>query len=122
MYKIKKEKTERGEIIIYTTSAGPRLEVRLEEDTIWLTQAQIASLFSSERSVITKHLKNIFKEGELQEKSNVQKVHIANSDKPVNLYNLDTVISVGYRVNSKRATQFRIWATKTIKDHKRPSC
>ncbi len=101
-----------SEIIIYTG----KVEVRLWEDTVWLTQQQIAGLFDSERSVITKHLKNIFGSGELQEKSNVQKMHIAGSDKPVKFYNLDTIISVGYRVNSARATNFRIWATKILKE------
>ncbi len=108
---------KKGEIIIYKTSTGPKLEVRLEKETIWMTQAQIAELFGSERTVITKHLNNVFKEGELQEKSNVQKMHIANSDKLVKFYDLDAIISVGYRVNSGRATQFRIWATKTLKNH-----
>jgi prophage maintenance system killer protein len=112
---MKKEEKNRGEIIIYRTPNGPELEVRLREETIWLTQAQVASLFDTERSVITKHLRNIFQEGEVAEKSNVQNMHIPKSDKPVKLYNLDVIISVGYRVNSKRATQFRIWATKTIK-------
>ena len=110
-------KKEQSKIFIYKTATGPKLEVRLEKETIWLTQAQIADLFASERSVITKHLSKIFKEGELHEKGNVQKMHIANSDKPVKFYSLDTVISIGYRVNSRRATQFRIWATKTLKDH-----
>jgi len=89
----------------------------LREETIWLAQTQIALLFASERSVITKHLKNIFKSGELEEKSNVQFLHIANSDKPVKFYNLDVIISVGYRVNSKRATEFRIWATQVLKKY-----
>src|SRR3989344_6501839 len=110
-------KKEQSKIFIYKTATGPKLEVRLEKETIWLTQAQIADLFASERSVITKHLSKIFKEGELHEKGNVQKMHIANSDKPVKFYSLDTVISIGYRVNSRRAAQFRIWATKTLKDH-----
>jgi death-on-curing family protein len=113
----KKPIPSKGEIIIYKTSKGPELEVKLKEETVWLTQSQIAILFDSERSVITKHIKNIFQEGELEEKSNVQKMHIANSDKPVSFYDLDVIISVGYRVNSKRATQFRIWATKTLKKH-----
>jgi len=102
---MKKEKSKKGEIIIYKTLTGPKLEVRLEKDTIWMTQAQIAELFGSERTVITKHLNNVFKDGELQEKSNVQKIHIANSDKLVKFYDLDAIISVGYRVNSSRATQ-----------------
>ena len=113
----KKPNLNKGEIIIYKTSKGPELEVKLKEETVWLTQSQIAILFDSERSVITKHINNIFQDGELEEKSNVQKMHIANSDKPVSFYDLDIIISVGYRVNSKRATQFRIWATKTLKKH-----
>jgi len=74
-------------------------------------------LFEADRTVITRHLNNIFKEKELSLKSNVQKMHIPNSDKPVKFYNLDAIISVGYRVNSKKATQFRIWATRTLKQH-----
>jgi len=107
----------KGEIIIYQSATGPNIKVKVEADTIWLTQVQISELFNTERSVIGKHIKNIFKTGELFDKSNVQKMHIANSDKPVNFYNLDCIISVGYRVNSKKATQFRIWATKTLKNH-----
>ena len=105
-------------IVIYRTKDGKvNLNVKFERETIWLTQKQIAQLFSTERSVITRHLKNIFGSGELYEKSNVQNLHIAFSDKPVKFYNLDAIISVGYRVNSQRATQFRIWATKTLKDY-----
>jgi len=84
------------------------LEVKLKGETVWLTQGQMAELFITERSVITKHLGNIFKTRELDQKSNVQKLHTANSDKPVQIYNLDVIISVGYRINSKRGTQFRI--------------
>ncbi len=114
---MKTEEQKRGEIILYMAKHGPQVEVRLEGDTIWLSQAQIAELFGSERSVVTKHFKNIFTSGELDEKSNVQKMHIANSDKPVGFYSLDAVISVGYRVNSKQATEFRIWATGVLRDH-----
>ena len=112
------EPSSKGEIVIYTAKDGQaELEVRLEEETVWLTQKQIAGLFSTERSAITKHLNNIVKTGELHEKSNVQKLHIANSDKRVKFYNLDFIIAVGYRVNSARATQFRIWASKVIRDY-----
>lgn len=107
----------KGEVIIYKTRKGPALEIKLQKDTVWLTQAQIGLLFAVDRTVVTKHLGNIFKTGELEEKSNVQKMHVANSDKPVKFYNLDAIISVGYRVNSVRATQFRIWATKILKDY-----
>lgn len=107
-----------GEIVIYKAkNGGSSLEVRLEGETLWLAQAQIAQLFEKERSVITKHLRNIFKEGELEQKRNVQKMHIANSDRPVIFYNLDVILSVGYRVNSKRGTQFRIWATNVLRNH-----
>lgn len=107
-----------GEVVLYQTPEGKvTLEVRLEQDTIWLTQKQMALLLDTERSVITKHLRNIFASGELDEKSNVQKMHIPGSDKPVAFYNLDAIISVGYRVNSKRGTQFRIWATQVLRDH-----
>ncbi|HBP90884.1 MAG TPA: hypothetical protein DD706_24730 [Nitrospiraceae bacterium] len=77
----------------------------------------MASLFQRERSVITKHIRNLFKEGELPEESNVQNLHVAGSDKPVRFFNLDVVISGGYLVNSKRGTQFRIWATQILRDH-----
>lgn len=109
----------KGEIVIYKTSdKRVQLDVKLEKETVWLTQKQISQLFNTDRSVITRHLKNIFKSRELEEKErNVQKIHIPFSDKPVKLYNLDVVISVGYRVNSKRATQFRIWATQVLKNY-----
>ena len=112
-------KTEEfGGVVLYRAEDGTAtLDVRLQGDTVWLTQDQMSKLFSRERSVITKHIRNVFKEGELPEKSNVQKMHIANSDKPVAYFSLDAIISVGYRVNSKRGTQFRIWATQTLKEH-----
>ena len=94
--------TNLGNVVIFRPKGeNAALEVQLKEDTVWLTQAQMAELFLTERSVITKHLRNIFKIKELHQNSNVQKVHIANSDKPVQLYNLDVIVSVGYRVNSK---------------------
>jgi prophage maintenance system killer protein len=108
----------KGEVLIYQTEVGKNeLEVRLYNETVWLTQKQMADLFERERSVITKHIKNIFDEQELDEKSNVHFLHIANSDKPITVYNLNVIISTGYRVKSKRGTQFRIWATQTLKDH-----
>jgi len=104
-------------IVIYETADGVRLDVKLEREALWLTQRQIAELFQTERSVITKHLNNIFASGELDKERNVQKMHIAGSDRPVAFHTLDAVISVGYRVNSKRGTQFRIWATSVLRDH-----
>jgi prophage maintenance system killer protein len=114
---MKNEEFKKGEIVIYKAKGGPLIDVRLQQETVWLTQKQLSELFDTERSVITKHLRNIFNSGELEEKSNVQKMHIANSDKPVAFYNLDLIISVGYRVNSKRGTQFRIWATNVLRKH-----
>jgi len=106
-----------SEIVIYEPVEGGQVTVRLEGESLWLSQEQIADLFKRERSVITKHLRNIFQDGELVEESNVQNLHIAGSDKPVKFYNLDAIISVGYRVNSKRGTQFRQWATGILRDH-----
>ena len=109
---------ENNDIIIYQTEDGvTQIEVRLENETVWLTQQQISELFQRERSVITKHINNVFEEGELDEDSNVQILHIANSDRPVKLYNLDVIISVGYRVKSLRGTHFRRWATERLKEY-----
>ena len=108
---------KQGEIILYQPDEAVRLEVRLEDETVWLTQAQIAELFQRDRTVITKHINNVFKEKELEEKSNVHFLHVANSDKPVKYYSLDVIISVGYRVKSQQGTQFRIWATQRLRDY-----
>ncbi len=106
----------KSQIIIYQTENGnTKIETRLENKTVWLTQAQIAELFSKDRTVITKYINNVFDEGELDKKSNVQILHITNSDRPVKYYNLDIIITVAYRVNSRQAKQFRIWAT-TLKE------
>jgi prophage maintenance system killer protein len=107
-----------GEVVLYRSPDGTvELDVRLDGETVWLTQEQMSRLFGRERSVITKHVRNVFREGELDEKGNVHYLHIAGSDKPVGFYDLDVVISVGYRVKSKRGTQFRIWATRTLREH-----
>jgi prophage maintenance system killer protein len=103
-------------IAIYQSDTGA-VDVRLDGDTVWLTQEQMTQLFGRERSVITKHVRNVFKEGELDEKSNVQNLHIAHSDKPVRIYNLDVIISVGYRVKSPHGVQFRQWATRVLREH-----
>ncbi len=108
----------KSEILLYQTENGQtKLEVKLENETVWLTQQQMSELFQRDRTVITKHINNIFLENELQEESNVQNLHIANSDKPVKYYSLDVIISVGYRVKSHRGTQFRIWATQRLKEY-----
>jgi len=106
------------QVIIYQTKSGA-LELRkdVKNETMWATQAQIVSLFDVDQSVISRHIKNIFKDGEIDEKSNMQKMHNANSDKPITLYSLDVILSVGYRTNSKVAIWFRKWATKTLREH-----
>jgi hypothetical protein len=107
-----------SEILIYQTEDGKtKIQTRLENETVWLSQEQMAELFQRDRSVITKHIGNIFNEGELEEKSNVQNLHISSSDKPVKFYSLDVIISVGYRVKSHRGTQFRIWATQRLREY-----
>ena len=108
----------KGEIILYQTPDGTtKLDVKVEQDNVWLTQAQMADLFQKDRTVITRHINNVFKEGELEKESNVHFLHFANSDKPVAVYSLDVIISVGYRVKSLRGTQFRIWANKVLKEY-----
>lgn len=106
-----------GEIVLYQPDDDIRIEVRLEDETVWLTQQQMSELFQKDRTVITRHINNIFKEGELDEKSNVQNLHFPFSDKPIKVYNLDVIISVGYRVKSQRGTQFRRWALRVIKEY-----
>ncbi len=106
----REEEIGKSNMIIYTTEDGlSKIETIFDGDTVWLSKAQMAELFQRDRSVISKHIKNIFEEGELFREGNVQILHIANSDKPVEFYNLDVIISVGYRVKSKRGTQFRIY-------------
>ncbi len=102
---------------IYQSPDGQILDVQMDQQTVWLTQAQMVLLFERNQSVISRHIRNVFEEGELEEKSNMQILHIANSDKPVTYYNLDVIISVGYRVKSKRGTQFRQWATARLKEY-----
>ena len=104
-------------IEIYQSPDGIIFNVQLSNETFWLSQEQLTVLFEKDQSVISRHLINVFKEGELVKESNMQKMHIPNSDKPVTFYNLDVIISVGYRVKSIRGTQFRQWATKRLKDY-----
>lgn len=107
----------KDEIVLYQADKTTQLEVRVGCETVWLTQAQMVVLFERDQSVISRHINNIFKERELEEKSNMQILHIANSDRPTSFYNLDVIISVGYRVKSKRGTSFRQWATRTLRDY-----
>ncbi len=112
------ESNRNDNMLIYQSADGKiKIDVRFENETVWLSQAQMCVLFGRERSVITKHINNIFEERELDENSNVQILHIAGSDKPVKFYNLDVIISVGYRVKSQQGTQFRIWATQRLREY-----
>ena len=105
-------------VVIYRSKDGEiQLEVQLVDNNVWLTQAQISELFQKDISVISRHIKNIYKEGELDDESNLHFLQIPFSDKPVRLYDLDVIIAVGYRVKSKRGTDFRKWARPVIKNY-----
>ena len=109
--------TSKGEIVMYQPDETIRLEVRVEDDSVWLTQQQITELFHRDRTVINRHINNVFKEGECDKESNVHFLHIPNSDKPVMYYSLDIIISVGYRVKSLNGTKFRRWANNVLKQY-----
>jgi hypothetical protein len=109
---------EENKIIIYQTEDGQtQIDVRLENETVWLNVEQMSLLFYREESNVRRHIINVFKEGELERENNVHFLHVNGVKKPVPFYNLDVIISVGYRVKSKRGTAFRIWARKIIKDY-----
>ena len=113
----------KNEIVVYQPNATMRLEVQLRDESIWLSQQKIAELFGVQKAAISKHLKNIFASGELQESATVSKMETVRNEggrsvaRTIVAYNLDAIIAVGYRVNSLRATQFRIWATGVIKSY-----
>ncbi len=117
------EEQKKGEIVIYERKDGAHFEVTLQDESIWLSQKQIANIFVVKKSAISKHIKNIYEDGELQRKATVSKMETVQREgnrtvvRNVEYYNLDAIIAVGYRVNSKRATQFRMWATSILKDH-----
>ena len=115
---MKKKKKLKNKLVIYQAKDG-KIEFRgdFSDETIWATQKQIAEVFGIDRTVATRHINNIFKDKEISKKSNVQKMHIANSDKPVAFYSLDIILAVGYRTNSAKAIVFRTWATKVLKQH-----
>ena len=106
----------RNEIVLFENQ-NIKLEVNMQDETVWLTQAQMSELFGRDVGVISRHIKKIFDENELDKESNLQKMQIANSDKLVNYYSLDVIISVGYRVKSKNGVIFRKWANKLLKDY-----
>ena len=108
-----------NQIVIYQTEDGnTAIDVRLENETVWLSQAQMSLLFQKDQSVIARHINNVFNEGELDRSSNMQILHITISKyKPTALYSLDVIISVGYRVKSRNGTMFRIWANRVLKEY-----
>ena len=109
---------DKKELIIYETPNGKLdIQLDLENETIWLDREKIAQLYNIHRSGVSRHIQNIFEDGEVDEKSNVQKMHIANSDKPVEYFSLDIILAVGYRTNSAIAINFRRWATQTLKEY-----
>ncbi|HLD31085.1 MAG TPA: virulence protein RhuM/Fic/DOC family protein [Patescibacteria group bacterium] len=115
---MKKQNLQKGEIIIYKTPQNEvELKVHFRDESVWLRQNELALLFGKERSVITKHINKIFSDREIDKKSNVQKMHIPNSDKLVEFYSIDVILAVGYRVNSSQAIHFRKWATKILKQY-----
>ncbi len=108
----------KNNVVIYQAKSGAiELKGDVSHETVWATQAEIVSIFGVGQSVVSRHIKNIFKDGEIEEKSNMQKMHNAISDKPVMLYSLDVILGVGYRTNSKVAIEFRKWATKTLRNY-----
>lgn len=116
----KQREIKKGEVAIYKAPNGPEIQVKLENESVWLDAHLIAKVFDVNRPAIVKHINNIYKTGELEKKATcsiLEQVAADGKIRKMNLYNLDMIISIGYRVNSKRATQFRIWATKTLKDH-----
>ena len=110
-------KQQSGVVIYQGLDGSIELRGDLSKETIWATQAQIVRLFGVDQSVVSRHINNIFKDGEVDEKSNMQKMHNANSDKPVLFYSLDVVLGVGYRTNSRVAIEFRKWATNTLRQY-----
>ena len=110
--------TEKQNIVIYQSADGKiKVDCRFDNETAWLTQAQIAQLFGRDVSVVSRHIKNIFREGELNIKSNLQNMQIPISDKPVAFYSLDVILAVGYRIKSPQATLFRQWATAVLHEY-----
>ncbi|MBO5016676.1 MAG: virulence protein RhuM/Fic/DOC family protein [Bacteroidaceae bacterium] len=109
---------EQNTIVIYTSEDGQtRVDVRMENETVWLTANRMAELFDRDEKTIRKHINNVFREGELERESNTHFLRVAYSDKPVAFYNLDVIISVGYRVKSQRGIQFRKWANRILKEY-----
>ena len=120
---MKNQEKPKGEIIIYKAAEGPELQVKLQDETIWLNLNQIAKLFGTQKATISKHIKNIYKTAELSQNRTVSILETVQTEggreikRQIEFYSLDMIISIGYRVNSQRATQFRIWATQRLRDY-----
>ena len=109
---------DQNKIVIYQTQDGKTsIDVKLEQDTVWLTANQMSLLFDKDEKTIRKHINNVFKEGEVDKDNNTQKMRVVGVKQSVAVYTLDVIISVGYRVNSRRATTFRRWATNILKEY-----
>ena len=113
-----KFKNQQNQPVVYQAKNGAiELQGDFKKETIWASQMQIVDVFGIDQSVVSRHINNVFKDGEINKKSNMQKMHIANSDKPVVFYSLDVILAIGYRTNSVRAINFRKWATKILKEY-----
>ena len=109
---------KKNEIVLFETADNEvTLQVQMQDETVWLTQAQMVELFGRDVSVISRHINNVFREGEVEKESNLHFLQIANSDRPVAVYSLDVIISVGYRVKSQRGVEFRRWANSVLKEY-----
>ncbi|MEK9160249.1 MAG: virulence protein RhuM/Fic/DOC family protein [Patescibacteria group bacterium] len=112
------KKMAKNSVIVYQSKTGGiDLKGDFKKETIWATQAQIIEIFEVDQSVVSRHISNVFRDDEVDPKSNMQKMHIANADRPVTFYSLDVILAVGYRTNSSKAIAFRQWATKTLREH-----
>lgn len=114
---MKETNQEQNKVVIYQSGDDIELQVQLKQDSVWLNQAHLVQLFGRDQSVISRHIKNAIDEGEISSESNMQNMHITNSDKSVTYYDLDTIISVGHRVKSPAGVQFRRWATKVLRTY-----
>ena len=109
---------KKNEIVLFETADNEvTLQVQMQDETVWLTQAQMVELFGRDVSVISRHINNVFREGEVEKESNLHFLQIANADRPVAIYSLDVIISVGYRVKSQRGVEFRRWANSVLRDY-----
>ena len=117
------EKSSKGEIVMYQLDDIVKIDVRLEDETVWLTQSQMSQLFSVKEHTITYHIKEVYRSEELEKRGTARKIRVVRKEgnryvcRNLDFYNLDMIISIGYKVNSKRGVKFRQWATKVLKDY-----